>query len=97
MFAVLPCVGQRATSGGARRSPACRVAILAVAEEEIDGLQEAALGDDIVALSRDIDWLRAERGRRLARFARRRGRVPWPRRGLCGGKAPNCSNSSRSL
>jgi hypothetical protein len=66
---------QRATSGGGTAVAAVRVAIQALAEEDIDGLQEAALGDDIVALSRDIDWLQAERGRRLARFARRRGHL----------------------
>jgi hypothetical protein len=68
-------MGQRATSSGATAVAGVRVAILAVAEEDIDGLPDAALGDDIVALSRDIDWLRAERGRRLARFARRRGHL----------------------
>jgi hypothetical protein len=52
-----------------------RVAIQTVAEEDIDGLDDAVLGNDIVALSRDIDWLQSERGRRLARFARRRGHL----------------------
>jgi len=45
----------------------------ALLDEDLDGLTEDALGEDVIALRREIDRLEAECARRLHRFERRRG------------------------
>lgn len=50
-----------------------RASVEALAAEDIDGLSDHALGDDLIDLRRQIDRLEAEFARRLFRFDRCRG------------------------
>ncbi len=82
-------------------------AIDALVSEDIDGFDDPALGEDVVVLSRDIERLQAERGRRLSRFARRRGHlaegaasiVSWVRQRcrMSGGAAAEVVTTARHL
>jgi hypothetical protein len=75
VFAILSCVSSEAQRGGRSAVADLRPGLAAIAAEDVDGLEDAALGDDVVALSGHIDLLQAERARRLARFASRRGHL----------------------
>lgn len=56
-------------------SPLSRLsdAVAALLHEDVDGLSDGTLGDDVIALRRAIDLLEAECSRRLHRFGGQRG------------------------
>jgi len=53
--------------------PALQCAVDAVAREDVDGLSGSALGEDLVAMRREIDRLELEFSRRVRAFAARDG------------------------
>src|SRR5207302_208947 len=97
VFAILSCVSSQAQHGGRSAVADLRPGLAAIAAEDIDGLEDAALGDDIVALSGHVDLLQGERARRLARFASRRGHLAEGAASTCDGCArsrPGCASAS---
>jgi hypothetical protein len=92
---------------GSHTAAGLTAAIDVLAAEDLDGVDDAALGESIVALSCDLDRIQAERGRRLARFARRHGHlaegaasiVSWARQRcrMSGGAAAAMVTTARHL
>ena len=75
MFAILLCMVALETQRGFDPLGLVRDAVDALAEEQIEGISDAALEEQLVGVRHQIDRLEAEFCRRLRPFARARGYV----------------------